>query len=166
MRDGFDKMRHAGAMARHLLLAAASEHLGATPAKLTIEGRDIVSPDGARVSIGKIASAAAVLTPPAEIALKDPKDWMILGRSQKRVDLHAKVTGAPIFGIDVDLPGMVYGTVRMNPRLGAGIRSADTSAAEAMPGVIKVVRLDTQTGTGFGRDRGKHLGGVQGGGGD
>ncbi len=150
VRDGFDKMRHAGAVARHLLLAAASEQLGATPAKLTIEGGDIVAPDGKRVSIGTIASAAAVMTPPAEIALKDPKDWTILGTSQKRVDLHAKVTGAPIFGIDVDLPGMVYGTVRMNPRLGGGIRSADTAAAEKTPGVIKVVRLDTQTGTGFG----------------
>lgn len=150
VRDAFDKMRHAGAMARHLLFAAASGELGVSTDTLSFEGTDIAGPEGKRVAIAEIAPAAAALEPPANIALKDPSEWAILGRSQPRIDALAKVTGAPIFGIDVDLPDMVHGTVRMSPRFGAGIRTADTTAAESMPGVIKIVRLETHYGTGFG----------------
>ncbi|QKV19854.1 xanthine dehydrogenase family protein molybdopterin-binding subunit [Oricola thermophila] len=150
VRDAFDRMRHAGAMARHLLFAAAAERLGTTPDSLSFDGRDILSAEGSRIAIADVAPAAAALEPPRQLALKDPSEWTILGRPQPRVDALAKVTGAPIFGIDVELPDMVYGTVRMSPRFGAVIRSADTSAAESMPGVIKVVRLETDYGTGFG----------------
>ena len=150
VRDAFDKMRHAGAMARHLLMESAADRLGTASRELAFEGREIVASNGRRIAIADVAKAAAALTPPAGIALKDPKDWTILGKPQPRTDGLAKVTGAPIYGIDVDLPEMVHGTVRMSPRLGAGVRSADTAAAEAMPGVIKVVRLETNYGTGFG----------------
>lgn len=150
VRDAYDRMRQAGAMARHLLFAAAARELRAPATQLSISGSDIVASNGRRVAIAKVSPIAATLTPPEEIALKDPKDWTILGKSQQRVDLHDKVTGAPIFGIDVDLPQVVHGTVRMNPRLGGDIRSADISAAEAMPGVIRIVRLETRAGAGFG----------------
>jgi len=60
------------------------------------------------------------------------------------------VTGAPIFGVDVDLPDMLYATVKMNPRLGGAVKSIDTSAAEAMKGVVKIVPIESQTGDGFG----------------
>jgi len=150
VRDAFDKMRHAGAMARHVLFAAASEKLGVPAGALSFDGREIVSNDGKRVAIAEVALAAVALDPPSQIALKDPSAWTILGKSQPRVDTLAKVTGAPIFGIDVDLPEMLHGTVRMNPRIGGAIRSADTAAAESMPGVIKVVRLETSYGSGFG----------------
>lgn len=150
VRDGFDRMRRAGAAARHLLFEAAARELEVSAADLVIAGHQIVAPDGRHVAIGAVAAKAAEVAPPGDVALKDPKDWTILGRPQKRTDLKAKVTGAPVFGIDVDLPDMVHGTVRMNPRRGAGIRSADTAKAEAIPGVIKVIRLDTPTGTGFG----------------
>ncbi|GAB4361277.1 MAG: xanthine dehydrogenase family protein molybdopterin-binding subunit [Oricola sp.] len=150
VRDAFDRMRHAGAMARHLLFAAAAEKLGAPASDLEFDGSDIASKDGRRVAIAEVAPAAAAMEPPRDIALRDPSQWTILGKSQQRVDLHAKVTGAPVFGIDVDLPGLVHGTVRMSPRFGAGIRTADTTAAESVPGVIKIVRLDTSYGAGFG----------------
>ena len=70
-----------------------------------------------------VAQAAAAIEPPSEMELKDPSEWTILGKPQPRVDTHEKVTGAPIFGIDVDLPDMLHGTVLMNPRLGGGISS-------------------------------------------
>ncbi|TCD15964.1 xanthine dehydrogenase family protein molybdopterin-binding subunit [Oricola cellulosilytica] len=150
VRDAFEKMRHAGAVARYLLLQAASEEMGEAVPDLLIEGTEVVSASGERVSLGVIGPKAALIKPPSDLALKDPSEWTLLGKPQQRTDLLAKVTGAPIFGIDTDLPNMVYGTVRMSPRLGAGIRSFDMAAAEAMPGVIKIVRMDTQTGTGFG----------------
>lgn len=150
VRDAFDKMRHAGAMARHLLFTAASAELGVPAGDLSFDGSDIVSKNGDRIAITEVAQAAAALQPPSEIALKDPSEWAILGRSQPRVDAVAKVTGAPVFGIDVDLPGMLHGTVRMNPNIGGPIRSADTAAAESMPGVIRIVRLETAYGDGFG----------------
>jgi isoquinoline 1-oxidoreductase subunit beta len=150
VRDAYDKMRHAGAVTRHLLFEAAAETLGAPVDGMAIIGNEIVARNAKRVATGEIAVAAAAIRPPNEIALKDPADWSILGKPQQRTDLYAKVTGAPIFGIDVDLPDMVYGTVRMSPRLGAGVKSADLTAAEATAGVIKIVPLETQTGNGFG----------------
>jgi isoquinoline 1-oxidoreductase beta subunit len=150
VRDAFDKMRHAGAMARHVLLAAASEKLGVSADMLSFKGAEIAGPEGKAVAIADVAQAAAGLEPPSELALKDPGDWTILGKTQPRVDGLAKVTGAPIFGIDIDLPEMLHGTVRMSPRIGASILSADTTAAESIPGVIKIVRLETNYGSGFG----------------
>ncbi|TJV20229.1 MAG: xanthine dehydrogenase family protein molybdopterin-binding subunit, partial [Mesorhizobium sp.] len=76
--------------------------------------------------------------------------WKLLGKPQKRIDMLAKVTGAPIFGIDVTLPEMLYGTVKMSPRFWAKPVKADFSNAEKMPGVIKIVPIDTNYGHGFG----------------
>ena len=149
-RDAYEKMRHAGAVARTLLFTAAQERLATPAAKLQFEGADIVAPSGRRVGIASIAAEAASLPVPDEIVLKDPADWTVLGKTQQRVDLVEKVTGAAKFGIDVDLPDMLYGTVLMNPKLGGGIETASTSFAEAVPGVVKIVRLETQTGSGFG----------------
>ena len=70
--------------------------------------------------------------------MKDPKDWKLLGKSQKRVDMRAKVTGAPIFGVDVSLPGMLYGTVKMNPNLRGRMKSFDATEASKMPGVVAI----------------------------
>lgn len=151
IRDGYDKMRQAGAAARAMLLAAAAARLEVPVAEL--ETRDAAihhQPSGRSVTYGDVAAAAAKEKPPAEVTLKDRKDWKILGKAQKRVDMDAKVTGAPIFGIDVDLPDMLYGTVRMSPRFGAKAVRSDISLAEKMPGVVKVVPIDTTYGAGFG----------------
>ncbi|MGO4830745.1 xanthine dehydrogenase family protein molybdopterin-binding subunit, partial [Rhizobiaceae sp. 2RAB30] len=69
---------------------------------------------------------------------------------QMRQDMLAKVTGAPIFGVDVDLPDMLYGTVKMSPRFWAKPVKSDVSKAEKMPGVVKIVPIDTTYGSGFG----------------
>ena len=69
---------------------------------------------------------------------------------QQRVDMRDKVTGAPIFGIDVRLPDMVYATVRISPVFGAKPAKSDLSKAEQMPGVIKIVPMKTTYGEGFG----------------
>ena len=84
------------------------------------------------------------------VTLKDKADWKLLGKPQQRVDMLAKVTGAPIFGVDVTLPDMLYGTVKMSPRFWAKPVKADLSKAEKMPGVVKIVPIDTTYGSGFG----------------
>ncbi len=149
--DAFEKMRHAGALAREMLKAAAAKELGVDLATLKAErGAIIDSASGKSMTYGELALKAAAIDPPADIKLKDRKDWKLLGKSQPRVDMRAKVTGAPVFGIDVSLPDMVYGTVKMNPRLGGRMKSFDAKAAQAMPGVIKVVEIDCQFGHGLG----------------
>ena len=150
-RDGFDKMRQAGAAARHVLLAAASQRLGAPVGELEIQGRTIVHKASSRsVTFGEVALDAAKISPPSSVALKDKADWTVLGKSQKRVDMLAKVTGAPIFAVDVMLPDMLFGTVKMNPVFWQKPSTVDLSKAEAVKGVVRIVPLDTTYGHGFG----------------
>ncbi len=150
-RDAYEKMRHAGCAARMLLVEAAAKEWQVPANSLTTAGGKVEhAGSGRSKTYGELAVAAASIDPPSEITLRPKSEWKLLGKPQKRTDLLAKVTGAPIYGVDIDLPDMLYGTVRMSPRFWAKIKSADTSAAEKMPGVVKIVRLETQTGDGFG----------------
>ena len=150
-RDGFDRMRQAGAAARQMLVTAAATSLGVAARDLaTGDGRITHAASGRSVGYGDVAAAAAELDPPSEVVLKQRADWRILGKSQNRVDMRDKVTGAPIFGVDVVQPDMLFGTVRMSPRFWQKATRADLSKAQAMPGVVKVVPIDTTYGSGFG----------------
>lgn len=148
--DGFDKMRAAGATARETLKAAAARRWGLAAAELTTAG-GVVShaASGRSASYGELAAEAATLEPARDVPLRPRGEWKLLGRPQPRTDMHAKVTGAPIYGIDVALPDMVHATVRMNPHLGRAMRSFKADAALAMPGVLKVVPIETHVGNGF-----------------
>ena len=116
-RDGFVKMREAGAAARLMLVAAAGVRLGVPSTELeTSDGTILHKASGRSLTYGEVAADAASLEVPTDPALKDKSQWKLLGKSQKRVDMLAKVTGAPIFGIDVSLPDMLYGTVKLSPR--------------------------------------------------
>ncbi len=149
-RDAFDRMRMAGAVAREMLKEAAAARLQASLAGLsTAAGRVTEASSGRSLSYGELAADAAKLEP-RTVALRDPKDWTLLGKPQRRTDLLPKITGQPVFGIDTRLPDMLHGTVRMSPRFGAGARSANLDAARAMPGVVAVVPLSTPYGHGFG----------------
>ncbi|MDN2566998.1 molybdopterin-dependent oxidoreductase [Aquibium sp. A9E412] len=148
--DAFVKMRRAGAAARETLKAAAGKTLNVAASSLqTADGRVTDPATGRSVSYGEVAQAAARLDPPAEPALKPREAWRLLGTALPRTDMRAKVTGAPIYGVDVALPDMLHATVRMNPHLGAPMRGMDAQAAEAMPGVVKVVPIAHRLGHGF-----------------
>jgi isoquinoline 1-oxidoreductase subunit beta len=148
--DAFDKMRQAGAITRELLKTAAAKQLNVDANTLITSNAMVSDPaSGKSLSYAALASAAALLSPPLNITLRDPATWKILGKSQSRVDMHAKVTGAPIFGIDVRLPDMVFATVRMNPRLRGDLISFDASAAKSIKGVLDVIEIRSQTGSGF-----------------
>ena len=140
--DAWVKMRKAGAAAREVLLAAAAAELGVDKASLETRDGSVLAPTGERILYTALAERAASIEPPSDPALKPVAEWRLLGKSQARVDMLPKCTGAAEYSIDVRLPGMRFATVRMNPDLGAGMRGFDASAAERMPGVERVVSLE------------------------
>lgn len=151
MADGYDKMRHAGCAARHVLVAAAAARWNVDAGGLKTANGGVINPaDGKRLTYGELAADAAKLEPPSDIVLRPRSEWRLLGKPQSRVEGRDKVTGAPIFGIDVQLPELLYGTVKMSPRFGAGAKSVDTSAALKVSGVLEVIPIETSTGKGFG----------------
>ena len=138
--DAYTKMREAGAMARVLLIQAAADVLGEPVRSLKAKDGEIAG-GGKSVSYGAVAARAAQLTPPASVELKTPSEWRLLGKPQDRVDIPDKVAGKTKFGIDVELPGMVYATVRMNPHLGGAMKAFDASDALKMRGVETVAAI-------------------------
>ncbi|MFD1327810.1 molybdopterin cofactor-binding domain-containing protein [Mycoplana ramosa] len=148
--DGYYRMRQAGAAAREVLKLAAAKRLGVEAGSLRTADGAITDPaSGKTFTYGELAQEAAAFAPPAEIRLRERAEWKILGKPQKRIDMHAKVTGAPIFGIDVRLPGMLFATLRMNPYRGGAIVGFDAAEAEKMPGVVKVLKVETGIANGF-----------------
>ncbi|TMV12797.1 xanthine dehydrogenase family protein molybdopterin-binding subunit [Arenibacterium halophilum] len=141
MKDGFTRMREAGAVARETLKLAAAEQLGVPVGQLRTAQGKVIAPDGTELPYTALAGAAAEITPPSAPALRDARDWRILGKSQPRVDMVAKSTGTAQFGIDVRLPDMRFAALRINPALGGTMQGYDDTAARAMPGVEKVVPL-------------------------
>ncbi len=140
VRDAWDKLRLAGAQARTMLVQAAAAHWG-------VEGSTLKVQDGAvlrgneRLTFGQLAEAAAKLPVPKDVALKDPKDFSTVGKPQKRLDAPAKVDGSAVYGIDVKLPGMLHAALRQTPTLGGSVAGLDATAAEAMPGVRRVMTV-------------------------
>jgi isoquinoline 1-oxidoreductase beta subunit len=139
--DAFDKMRVAGAVARQMLLAAAAQQSGVPVAQLKTRDGAVILPDGKALPYASLGAAAAKLSPPSDVALKPADQWRFLGKPMQRLDILSKSTGTAVYGIDLRMPGMVYATVRSNPRMGGGIKSFDARQAEKARGVIKVVPL-------------------------
>jgi len=150
-RDGYVKMREAGAAARQVLVAAAAARWNVPESGLRTADASVSDPaSGRSATYGELAADAAKLAPETAAALKPKSEWKVLGKSQPRVDMQAKVTGAPIFGIDVELPEMLYATVKLSPRFGAKALSHSDDETMKVPGVIKVVAIETPAGSGFG----------------
>jgi len=140
--DAYEKMRVAGAAARNVLLKAAAQKLSVSESSLKTENGMIIDAKGQALSYLELASETAGIEPDSELALKQRSAWKILGKSQNRVDVPAKSTGTAEYAIDIDLPNMVYASIRVNPRLGAAMNSYNASKAEGMRGVKKVVAID------------------------
>lgn len=139
--DAFEKMRLAGAAARMALVQAAAARLNLSADQLSTEDGAVLAPDGTRIPYADLAVDAAGVDLREEPTLKPRESWRLLGRSLPRIDMLAKVTGTETYAIDLRLPGMRFATVRTNPRLGGEMLSYDASAAEAMPGVERIVPL-------------------------
>lgn len=134
----YDGLRRVGATGRALLIAAAAARWG-VPAETcaTEPGFVVHGPSKRRLAYGELAGAAAALTPPdpKSLTLKDPKAFRIIGQPHRSGDLDAIVTGQPVYGIDVRVPGMLYATFAKAPTFGARVASVDLAPAKAVAGV-------------------------------
>ncbi len=143
VRGNFEPLRHAGAAARALLVAAAAQAWNVDAASCRAERGEVVhGATGRKLGYGALVDKAATLPVPRTVPLKDPKDWKLIGTPAKRLDSPDKVNGAAQFGIDVQLPGMKVATLAACPVFGGKLASVDDSNAKAIPGVQQVVRLD------------------------
>ena len=139
IKDGYERMRHAGASAREALKLAAAAQLGVAVGDLRTEDSHVIAPDGTRIAYTALAEAVRDVPLP-DVALRPRSEWKYLGKSMPRVDMLSKATGTAQYAGDVQLDGMQFATVRMNPKR-AGMVSYDDTAARAMPGVLAVVDL-------------------------
>ncbi len=142
VRDGWEKLRVGGAQVREMLISAAADKWKVDRSQLKAENGMVLGPKGKKASYGSLAAAAAKLPVPEKVALKDPKDFRVVGKRVKRLDTPAKVNGTAEFGIDVKLPGMVYASIEQCPVIGGKVKSFDASKAKGMPGVVDVVQVN------------------------
>ena len=141
VRDGWEKLRIAGAQVREMLISAAADKWKVDRSTLRAENGMVIGAGGKKATYGSLAAAASALPVPEKVALKDPADFKIVGKRTKRLDTPAKVNGTATFGIDVKLPGMVYASLEQCPVIGGTVKSFDAAKAKAMPGVIDVVQI-------------------------
>jgi isoquinoline 1-oxidoreductase beta subunit len=136
-----EALRQAGATAREMLLAAAAA-CWSVPASecVAADGTITHRPSGRTTAFGAVAAAAASVPAPAQVALKDPRDWKLIGTPQRRRDVADKVTGQPIYASDVRLPDMLYATILQCPVFGGTLTSVDESKLAGIKGVRRVLK--------------------------
>jgi isoquinoline 1-oxidoreductase beta subunit len=135
-------VRQGGAIARTMLVQAAAAGWNVPVTECSAASSLIThTPSGRSISYGKVAGAAAKLTPPTTVTLKNPKDWKIAGKRLARLDTVDKTTGAQVYGSDMKLPGMLNAAIRDCPVGGGKVKSFNAAAIEKRPGVKKVVQV-------------------------
>ncbi|QOZ38265.1 xanthine dehydrogenase family protein molybdopterin-binding subunit [Bradyrhizobium sp. CCBAU 53421] len=140
IRTSQDYVRKGGATARVMLIQAAANEWKVPAAECKVSNGVIThTASGKTTTYGKVAEAAAKLEPPADVKLKDPKDWTIAGKGLKRLDTVDKTTGKMTYGIDVKLPGMLNAAIKDCPVFGGKLKSFDEAKISGMKGVKKVV---------------------------
>jgi isoquinoline 1-oxidoreductase beta subunit len=142
-RNELDRMRKVGATARAMLVAAAAKRWRIPVAGLRTENGFVVGRGEQRLSYGALAADAAKLAPPTVVKLKGPAEWRIIGKPHKRLDTPEKITGRAVFGIDIQLPGMLTALIARPPIFGAKVTSWSSDAALKVPGVRKVVQISS-----------------------
>jgi isoquinoline 1-oxidoreductase beta subunit len=142
--SSWEPLRRAGATAREMLLAAATQVWGVSSAFCRAENGFIKRTDvPEKLSYGQLAERASHLALPESPPLKRPKDFKVIGVSRRRLDTPEKVSGAATFGIDVRVPGMLTAVVSRSPVLGGKVRSYSDDRAKKLPGVKAIVPLDS-----------------------
>jgi isoquinoline 1-oxidoreductase beta subunit len=145
VRAFWTPLRQAGAVGRNMLIAAAAKRWGVDPATCHAKNGVVFKAPGSKhLSYGELAKAAAKLPVPpvANVKLKDPKDFTLIGTRAKRVDSSIKVDGRALYGIDTRLPGTKVAAVAISPVLGGKTKTVDEKAALAVKGVRQVVNID------------------------
>jgi len=136
-------VREGGAAARMMLTQAAANQWEVDVSECSVDEGVITHKSSGRTArFGELVEAASKLTPPAEITLKDSKDWTISGQPKKRLDTADKLIGALKYGSDLTFPGMLCASVKACPILEGTLKSFDASIAIDMPGVKKVLEIE------------------------
>jgi isoquinoline 1-oxidoreductase subunit beta len=143
IRSSWEPLRKAGAAAREMLITAGAEMWGVERATCRAEqGAVLHVPTGRRLLYGALVERAAALPVPTDAPLKDPKDFRLVGTRVRRLDTPSKVDGSAVFGIDVQVPGMLVASVERSPVLGGRVKRVNAERAKALPGVRHVVELE------------------------
>lgn len=142
IRESHDYVRKGGAAARMMLVQAAADEWKVPVTELRAANSVVTHvPSGRTLTYGHLAPAAGKLQPPADVALKDPKDWKLAGKRLARLDTVDKVTGKQLYGADLQLPGMLNAAIKDCPVFGGKLKSFNAAAIQSRPGVKKVVRV-------------------------
>src|SRR5262245_36042061 len=136
-----NEYRRKGRPAPSFRSVQAAAHAWKVPAIECSAANSVIThkPSGRTTTYGKVAEAAAKLTPPADVPLKDPKEWKLIGKSVKRLDTMGKVTGAQVYGADLKMPGMLNAAIKDCPVFGGKVKSFEAAKVQGMPGVKHVV---------------------------
>jgi isoquinoline 1-oxidoreductase subunit beta len=148
IRISQDYVRRGGAAARIMLMQAAANAWSVPVAELEVEKGVIThKPSGKKTTYGKVAAAAAKLTPPdpKSIVLKNPRQWTIAGRALRRLDTQDKLNGSKVFAADLRLPGMLSAAIKDCPVFGGKLVSYDESQVLGLRGVKKVIKVNAST---------------------
>jgi isoquinoline 1-oxidoreductase beta subunit len=144
IRTSEDYVRRGGAAARMMLLQAAADQWNVPVGELAVaEGVITHAASKRSTSYGKVAAAAAKVTPPdpKTIKLRDPREWNIAGKPMKRLDTADKLNGSKVYAIDLKLPGMLCAAIKACPVFGGTVKSYDEAKIAGRPGVRGVVKV-------------------------
>jgi isoquinoline 1-oxidoreductase beta subunit len=140
IRESHEYVRKGGAAARTMLIQAAANEWKVPAAECTAEKSVIThKASGRSIRYGQVAAAAAKLEAPKDVALKDPKDWIIAGKPIARLDTADKTNGKKIYGMDLKMPGMLNAAIKDCPVFGGKVKSFDAAKIKDMPGVKHVL---------------------------
>jgi isoquinoline 1-oxidoreductase beta subunit len=139
VRTAWMPLRTAGATARAMLMAAAAQHWGVNGASLRTDNGSVLNPtNGEKLSYGELSPLAAGLTPPDDVALKDPSQYKLLGKSVDRTDVIGKSNGTAEFGFDIQMDGLKIALVKQCPVHRGNVKSYNPESVIQMSGVFSV----------------------------
>jgi isoquinoline 1-oxidoreductase subunit beta len=139
IKHSWDRLRNAGATAKHLLIEAAAQKWNVPVAECKAENGFVIHSSGKKLGYGELAATAATLKAPEKIVLKNTKDFKLIGKSFSGVDNKNLLVGKPLYGIDYKQEGMLHAQIQRPPSFGMKLKSFDASNLKNMPGIIDVV---------------------------
>ena len=146
VKDAWENLRMAAATAKASLLLSAADQWKLPVKELRVTDGLVTHASGKSANYGELAKGAAAQTP-ANVVLKDRKDWRVIGQATPRADVPAKTNGTAVFGMDIRLPNMLFASIVQVPQMGGSLSSIEVQDAMAMPGVVKCVQLSSAAGS-------------------
>jgi isoquinoline 1-oxidoreductase beta subunit len=136
----WERLRKAGATARQMLMEAAAKRWNVPVSAVATNNGTVIHAESSRkLTYGELASEASTIPVPVEVKLKDKKDFKLIGKAIRNVDNHEMITGKPLYGLDFYREGMLFAMIQRPGAFGMKVKSVDSAAAKAMPGIIDVV---------------------------